>query len=103
FALSSCLPTNQETTLFTSIGENVEVNMCVISESPVEKENFGFNNITSANSLKYYVDIKHDENQHNISLTIRNVTRDDIKFYVFRIRDNVKQTAVYVVHLKLTE
>uniref|UniRef100_A0A2C9M7I2 Uncharacterized protein n=1 Tax=Biomphalaria glabrata TaxID=6526 RepID=A0A2C9M7I2_BIOGL len=105
FNLSSCAPTIQETTLMISIGENVELNMCVISNTLIKGENVGFNKIASSDFsiFKHSVEIKKENNQQIIILTIKNITRDDIKFYQVRIRDTLKGTVTFVFNLKLKE
>ncbi|KAK6964146.1 hypothetical protein BgiMline_031351, partial [Biomphalaria glabrata] len=105
YSLPLCVPLNEETTLLTSIGEDLVFTMCLISDSIIHEDNVGLNKMLRRkfNPSKYSVDIKQEENEHNITWTVRNITRDDIKFYVFRIRDNLKRTATLILNLKLKE
>ncbi|XP_055865465.1 uncharacterized protein LOC106052364 isoform X2 [Biomphalaria glabrata] len=105
YTIPTCAVTNQETTLFTSIGESVTFTMCLISENLIEEANVGFNNntIQKYTTSKYSVKVERDQNQYNITWTINNITREDIKFYDFRVRDNLKRTTTFIANLNLKE
>uniref|UniRef100_A0A2C9LMA3 Uncharacterized protein n=1 Tax=Biomphalaria glabrata TaxID=6526 RepID=A0A2C9LMA3_BIOGL len=105
YTIPTCAVTNQETTLFTSIGESVTFTMCLISENLIEEANVGFNNntIQAYTTSKYSVKVERDQNQYNITWTINNITREDIKFYDFRVRDNLKRTTTFIANLNLKE
>ncbi|KAI8779839.1 hypothetical protein BgiBS90_019033, partial [Biomphalaria glabrata] len=103
--LLPCSSTNQEVTLWTSIGESLQFTMCIISDSLIHNENVGFDKTSMANtsSFKYSIEIVKENNKHYITWTIKNITKDDIKFYVLRIRDNLKRTATLILNLHLKE
>ncbi|XP_055865477.1 uncharacterized protein LOC106050851 [Biomphalaria glabrata] len=105
YSLPLCVPLNQEITLLTTIGEDLVFTMCLMSDSIIHEENVGFNKMFRPNfdPFKYSVNIKQDVNEYNITWTLRNITRDDIKFYVFRIRNYLRRTAIFILNLKLKE
>uniref|UniRef100_A0A2C9KHE2 Uncharacterized protein n=1 Tax=Biomphalaria glabrata TaxID=6526 RepID=A0A2C9KHE2_BIOGL len=103
--LPSCEAVNRETTLLTRIGETVILHFCVVSQGLVLKENIVFNmrTINDYNFVKNSLEIELDKNQQIITWTLRNISRDDIKFYLFRIRDNFKRTVIFTINLRLKD